>query len=109
MTAAALANIIAINDKLIRLISRQFSSDYQIDSNVCLQGQSQRSLGWQEKDLQIFLEETIPEKFGVKVERRRLKLTMNGSAPTIGDLSIAIFSALYTQKRHRAYRQSHVG
>jgi hypothetical protein len=104
MTAAALANIIAINDKLIRLVSRQAPPDCQVDSNTCLQEANQKSLNWQDKELQGFLDETIPSKFGVKVARKRLRLTMNGSSLTIGDLSIAIFSAVYTQKRHKAYR-----
>ena len=108
MTAAALANIIAINDRVIRLINKQFSPASRVDSNTCLQGQSQRSLDWHDKVLDEFLEQTIPEKFGVKVEKKRLRLTMNGSSPAVGDLSIAIFSALYTQKRHKAYRMPQV-
>jgi hypothetical protein len=109
MTAAALANIIAINDKLIRLIAKEVSPACKVDSNSCLSGPGSRSLDWSEKNLQRFVDETIPEKFGVKVERTRVRLTMNGSSPTVGDLSILIFSALYTQKRHKAYRMPHIG
>jgi hypothetical protein len=104
MTAAALANIIAINDRLLRLIGGQNPPDFRIDSHTCLQGTGKKSLNWHDKELQAFLDETIPAKFGVKVERKRLRVTMNGSSPTLGDLSIAIFSAVYTQKRHKAYR-----
>jgi hypothetical protein len=109
MTAASLANIIAINDKLIRLISKQISPGFRVDSNTCLQGQGPRSLDWRDHDLEEFIDKTIPEQFGVQVERKRMRLTMNGSSPAVGDLSISIFSALYKQKRHKAYRMPQIG
>ena len=109
MTAASLANIIAINDKLIRLISKQISTGFRLDSNTCLQGQGSRSLDWRDHDLEEFIDKTIPEQFGVKIERTRIRLTMNGSTAAVGDLSISIFSAIYKQKRHKAYRMPQIG
>lgn len=101
MTAGALANIITIHDKLVRLILEESSPKIPLGSNVVLLGAGPRHLGWNEQTLEIFLKGPVQAKFGVTVSRKAIKLTLNGADPTVGDLSIAIFNAIYKQQRPR--------
>jgi hypothetical protein len=95
----ALANILAIHDKLMSLISRETHSKCPEGTKVLLQGPHGESLNWSDSALTFFLEKTIPAKFGVLISRKNIKTTINGSWPTIGDLSIAIFTAINRQHK----------
>lgn len=59
------------------------------------------SLHWSDTALREFLEGTVRSKFGVQVTGKNIKRTINGTAPTIGDLSIAISAAIQRQQRPR--------
>ena len=77
------------------------ASKISMGSNVVLLGAGPRHLGWNEQALEVFLEGPVRSKFGVLVARKAIKLTLNGTDLTIGDLSIAIFNAIYKQQRPR--------
>ena len=70
-------------------------------TSVLLQGSASESLHWSDSMLRAFLEETVRVKFGVQVTGKNIKRTINGTAPTIGDLSIAISAAIQRQQRPR--------
>jgi hypothetical protein len=73
---------------------------------VLLQGSGPESLRWSDAALRSFLEGTVRSKFGVHVTGSNIRKTINGTAPTIGDLSIAISAAIQRQQRPRKSVQS---
>ena len=99
MTAGALANVITINEKLLRLITEQTAPRLTVHSNTLFQGTHDKSLGWPDAFLQNFLETSVQSMFGVLILKKEIRFTMNGDAQTVGDLSIAIFTAI--QKRQK--------
>ncbi len=101
MTIAVQANILAIHEKLVRLLRKDGPGQQPIGINVLLQGPGPESLHWNDAALDAFLKQQVPEKFGVVVQRRHIRSTMNGFSPTVGDLSIAISTAIQRQHRPR--------
>jgi hypothetical protein len=101
VTVGALANILVIHDKLIRLIGAGKIPVGAMTSSIQLQGSGEESLHWNDAALRAFLAETVRTKFGVQVTEKNIKKTINGTSPTIGDLSIAISSAIQRQQRPR--------
>jgi hypothetical protein len=101
LTVGALANILVIHEKVIRLIGPGNLPSGIMGTSVLLQGPGMESLHWSDAALRTFLETTVRAKFGVQVTGKNIKRTINGSAPTIGDLSIAISAAIQRQQRPR--------
>ena len=101
MTVGALANILVIHEKVIRLIGPTDIPAGVMTTAVLLQGSSAESLHWSDAALRAFLEDVIKAKFGVQVTGKSIKRTINGTSPTIGDLSIAISTAIQRQHRPR--------
>ncbi len=101
MTIAVQANILAIHDKLAELLAVRKAGDVPMVSKMLLQGVGPGSLAWTDGMLDAFLEDEVRSKFGVSVERRQIRCTMNGLQPTVGDLAIAISLAIQRQHRPR--------
>ncbi len=101
MTIGVQANILAIHDKLVRLLAKSGAGSAAVGTHVLLQGSGGESLHWNDAMLESFLEQQVRQKFGVVVQRRHIRSTMNGSGPTVGDLSIAICTAIHRQHRPR--------
>ncbi len=101
MTIAVQANILAIHDKLAELLAGRKAADGPIVSKMLLQGAGSGSLGWTDGVLDAFLQDEVRSKFGVTVQRRQIRCTMNGLRPTVGDLAIAISLAIQRQHRPR--------
>jgi hypothetical protein len=101
VTVGALANILVIHDKLIRLIGPNNIPAGAMTSSILLQGSGGESLHWNDAALRVFLQETVRTNFGVHVTEKNIKRTINGTSPTIGDLSIAISSSIQRQQRPR--------
>ena len=101
VTIGALANILSINDKLVRLVGQTGSRTVSVSTNTVLQDAKSLNLGWTDAELQAFLDHTVLSKFGIVILKKNIKPTMNGIAPTIGDLSIAISSAIQRQHRRK--------
>ncbi len=100
MTIGVQANILAIHDKLVDLLGKRGAGS-AIGTNKILQGSGPDSLGWTDDELDEFLQREVQAKFGVVVQRRHLRSTVNGLRPTVGDLSIAISAAIQRQYRPR--------
>jgi hypothetical protein len=101
LTVGALANILVIHEKVIRLIGPANLPSGVLGTSVLLQGNDAESLHWNDSTLRTFLEGTIRSKFGVHVTGKNIRKTINGTAATIGDLSIAISAAIQRQQRPR--------
>ncbi len=101
MTIGIQANILAIHDKLMDLLAKKATGDVVVGTNLVLQGAGPNSLGWNDRELDDFLEREVQAKFGVLIQRRHLRSTVNGTTPTLGDLSIAISAAIHRQYRPR--------
>jgi hypothetical protein len=101
LTIGVQANILAIHDKLVRLVGRDGASGVLVGSHVLLQGNGPDSLRWSDDILNAFLKKQVVEKFGVSIQRRHIRCTINGTEPTVGDLSIAISMAIQRQHRPR--------
>ena len=99
MTVASQANVLAIHDTVVRMLNRQGSPS--VGTNCLLQGPTADSLNWSDSELEAFLTEQVPSKFGVVVQRQHIRSTINGVSPTIGDLSIAISNAIHRQYHPR--------
>jgi hypothetical protein len=99
MTMGRMANILTIQDKLARLLAQEGVSNLRIGANSYLQQTHPDSLNWTDARLATFLESIIQPKFGVALHKKNIKLTMNGSSPTVGDLVIAIFLAVERQHK----------
>jgi len=102
VTIGAQANILAIHDKLIRLIGKDLSVQTGVNTHVLLQDAGTDSLRWNDATLHAFLENQVRSKFGVVILPKHIRPTINGTHPTIGDLSIAISTAI--QRQHRPKR-----
>jgi hypothetical protein len=94
-----MANILVIHDKLIRLIGQENFRNRFSGTGVLLQFPGGESLQWSDAALSCFLEDIVPAKFGVRIAKKNIKSTINGSWATVGDLSIAISAALHRQHR----------
>jgi hypothetical protein len=101
VTIGVQANILAIHDKLVQLLAKTGAGSVSVGTHVLLQGSSGESLHWTDAVLDSFLEQQVRQKFGVVVQRRHIRSTMNGFGPTVGDLSIAICTAIQRQHRPR--------
>jgi hypothetical protein len=101
LTVGALANILVIHDKLIRLIGQENFRNRSIGTNVLLQSSQGESLNWSDATLTSFLTNIVPPKFGVSIAKKHIKTTINGSWSTVGDLSIAISTAIHRQHRSK--------
>jgi hypothetical protein len=86
---------------VIRLIGPANLPSGVLGTSVLLQGNGAESLHWNDATLHTFLEGTIRAKFGVQVTGKNIRKTINGTASTIGDLSIAISAAIQRQQRPR--------
>ncbi len=102
MTIGAQANILAIHDKLVRLIGKDPAGPSAVSTHVLLQDAGPESLRWSDATLDSFLEIQVRSKFGVAIQRKHIRPTINGTFPTIGDLSIAVSTAI--QRQHRPKR-----
>jgi hypothetical protein len=102
LTIGAQANILAIHDKLIRLIGKESTREASVGTHVLLQEPGLESLRWSDLALDQFLETQVRSKFGVLIRRKQIRPTINGSHTTIGDLSIAVSTAI--QRQHRPKR-----
>ena len=101
MTIGIQANILAIHDKLVDLLSKKAGASVSVGTNLVLQGAGANSLGWSDRELDDFLQGDVQAKFGVAIQRRHLRPTVNGVSPAVGDLSIAISAAIHRQYRPR--------
>ncbi len=101
MTTAAAANVLTIHDKLITLLNEKASVKGAVTFKTLLQGAGPRDLGWDPADQQAFLDGPIFEVFRVRIDRKELRCSINGSALAVGDLVIAIFRAIHKQQRPR--------
>jgi hypothetical protein len=81
------------------LIVAEAHPNQRIGAKTFLQETHPESLNWSDGRLASFLEKSIQTKFSVVVHRKNIKVTMNGSAPAIGDLVIAIFLAIERQHK----------
>ena len=99
MTIGRMANILAIQEKLVRLISSENQQNVRVGTKTFLQETNPDSLNWTDARLDSFLENVIRSKFSVVVQKKNIKITMNGSSPTIGDLAIAVFLAIERQHK----------
>ena len=72
-----------------------------VSTNFLLQGSGTESLNWSDSELDTFLTEQVVSKFGVVVQKQHIRSTVNGLAPTVGDLSIAISNAIHRQYHPR--------
>jgi hypothetical protein len=102
LTIGAQANILAIHDKLVRLIGKDLTGHASVGTHVLLQESGPESLRWSDAALDQFLETQVRSKFGVLIRRKQIRPTVNGSHSTIGDLSIAVSTAI--QRQHRPKR-----
>jgi hypothetical protein len=102
LTIGAQANILAIHDKLVRLIGKDLTGHASVGTHVLLQEPGPESLRWSDAALDQFLETQVRSKFGVLIRRKQIRPTVNGSHSTIGDLSIAVSTAI--QRQHRPKR-----
>jgi hypothetical protein len=101
LTIGVQANILAIHEKLVRLMSRDGAGTTPVGSHFLLQGNGTDSLRWNDDALDTFLKTQVQEKFGVSIQRRHIRCTINGTQTTVGDLSIAISMAIQRQHRPR--------
>jgi hypothetical protein len=101
LTTGVQANILVIHDKLVQLFGKERGA---VGTHVLLQGNGADSLRWSDAMLEDFLARDVKGKFGVVLQRRHVRCTMNGMEPTIGDLSIAISAAI--QRQHRPRRSA---
>ena len=101
MSVRDLANVLAIHDKVIRLIGEDKLRDLSLGTKVSLQDAGPLSLRWSDAALKSFLEGAVRSKFGVTIKKKNIKATLNGLSATIGDLSIAIFAAIQREQRPR--------
>jgi hypothetical protein len=99
MTMGRMANILAIQEKLVRLISAENQQGTRIGTKTFLQESSPDSLNWTDARLDSFLENAVRAKFSVRVQKKNIKITMNGWSPTVGDLAIAVFLAVERQHK----------
>jgi hypothetical protein len=102
VTIGAQANILAIHDKLVRLIGKELAVQGSVNTHVLLQEPGPESLRWNDATLDSFLEDQVRSKFGIVVLRKHIRPAINGAHPTVGDLSIAIATAI--QRQHRPKR-----
>ncbi len=100
MTIGNQANILAIHDKLTALLAKKVGGGVSVGTNLTLQGAG-NSMAWSDQELDAFLHKDVQAKFGVLIQRRHLRPTVNGSTATVGDLSIAISAAIHRQYRPR--------
>lgn len=103
MTVAIQANILAIHEKLMDILSKGPPGPVPSGAQVLLQGAGKESLRWTDGELDAFLQGPVQSKFGVLVQRRHIRSTMNGMDATVGDLAIAISAAI--QRQHRPARR----
>jgi hypothetical protein len=101
MTAGAAANILTIYDKVVRLITEKSGAPRTVNSKTHLQGYGARDLGWSEEAQQAFLDGPLYAAFQVRVEKKHLQPTINGTNVTVGDLAIAVFRMIRKQQRPR--------
>ena len=101
MTIGIQANILAIHDKLVDLLAKKAKGDVAVGTNLVLQSSGPNGLAWTDRELDEFLQGEVQAKFGVAIQRRHLRPTVNGLSPTVGDLSIAISAAIHRQYRPR--------
>ena len=99
MTMGRMANILTIQEKLLRLISVENQPNMRIGTKTFLQETGPDSLNWTDARLDSFLENAVRAKFSVRVQRKNIKINMNGSSPTVGDLAIAVFLAIERQHK----------
>ena len=94
-----MANILAVQEKLFRLIAEEAHTNQRVGASSPLQSAYGESLNWSDARLALFLEKTVRTRFGVVVAKKNIKRTMNGSSATIGDLAIAVILAIERQHK----------
>jgi hypothetical protein len=102
MSMASLANIITIHEKVVTLIAANCGRSTPCRANTPLQSMDPDSLYLSDANLRSLLDGPIRSAFGVAVAPKNLKKIINGLNPTVGDLSIAIYTTF--NRQHRAPR-----
>jgi len=92
-----LANIITIHEKVVQLVTKETGRAAACRAKTSLQSQEPDSLYLSDAKLRALLDGPIRTAFGVEIAPKNLKRMMNGLNPTVGDLSIAIFTCLRRQ------------
>jgi hypothetical protein len=101
MTTSSAANILTIYDRVVRLIAEKSGAPRTVTFRTALQGHGARDLGWSEEAQQAFLDGPLYAAFQVRIEKKHLRPTINGSSMTVGDLVIAVFRMIGKQQRPR--------
>jgi hypothetical protein len=99
MSMASLANIITIHEKVVALIASNCCRSTPCRAKTPLQSMDTDSLYLSDASLRALLDGPIRSAFGVEVAPKNLKKIINGLSPTVGDLSIAIYTSFNRQHR----------